>query len=90
MKNVIFFFTSCLFFIPLHSTTYSVTNDAIDVVIPCTDKDLDTLDLCIDGIRNNCQQIRRIITISDRRLTEKAEWIDEKQFPFSKENIAYI
>ncbi|HSW85928.1 MAG TPA: hypothetical protein VLG49_00350 [Rhabdochlamydiaceae bacterium] len=68
---------------------YNFTNDPVDVVIPCTDKDLDTLNLCIEGIRNNCSQVRRIIVISDRPLTDKAEWFDEKQFPFDKTSVAY-
>ncbi|MFN4174741.1 MAG: hypothetical protein ACK4HV_06525, partial [Parachlamydiaceae bacterium] len=44
---------------------YNFTNDPIDVVIPSTEKDLYTLDLCIDGIRTNCSGVRRIIVISD-------------------------
>lgn len=68
---------------------YSFTNDPIDVVIPSTEKDLYTLDLCIEGIRNNCIGVRRIIVISDKKLTNKAEWFDEKKFPFNQKSVAF-
>jgi hypothetical protein len=67
---------------------YSFTTDPIDVVIPCDAKDLVTLDLCIDGIRRQCQQVRRIIVISQKKLTNNAEWFDENFFPFRKVDIA--
>ena len=57
---------------------FAFSEDPIDVIIPCTDKDLETLDLCIQGIRKNGPNIRRVIIISDQKLTEKAEWFDEK------------
>ncbi len=60
----------------------------IDVVIPCIEKDKRTLDLCIEGIRKNGKDIRRIIVVSNKRLTEKAEWFDERKYPFSKEDVA--
>lgn len=69
-------------------TTYALTNEPIDVVIPCTDKDLLTLNLCIRGIRANGQNIRRIIVVSDKKLTDEAEWFDEKNYPFTKYEIA--
>lgn len=68
---------------------YNFTNDPVDVIIPSTEKDLDTLDYCIEGIRNNCSQVRRIIVISDKKLTDKAEWFDEKLFPFNKRTVAF-
>jgi len=68
---------------------YDFSLDPVDVIIPSTKKDLDTLDLCIEGIRKNCRQVRRIIVISDKKLTDKAEWFDEKRFPFNKESVAY-
>lgn len=69
--------------------TYNLFPDPVDVIIPSTEKDLYTLDLCIEGIRKNCHQVRRIIVISNARLTDKAEWFDEKLFPFTKEEVAY-
>ncbi len=66
---------------------YDFTNDPIDVVIPCTPSDLSTLNLCIEGIQKNGKNIRRIIVISEEKLTDKAEWFDEKNYPFQKRDI---
>lgn len=60
----------------------------IDVVIPSIHKDKITLDLCIEGIKNNCKDVRRVIVVSSTRLTDKAEWFDEKDYPFSKADVA--
>jgi len=62
----------------------------IDVVIPCIEKDLDTLELCIDGIRKYGKGVRRIIVVSEKRLTEHAEWFDENSYPMKKEDIARV
>ena len=70
-------------------TIYHFAQDPIDVVIPCTKKDLDTLELCIKGIRKNCRNVRRIIIISDSPLSQNAEWFDEKKFPFTMEDAAF-
>jgi hypothetical protein len=70
-----------------HAKQYHFTNEPIDVVIPSVGKDLETLELCIQGIQENCA-IRRVIVISAQRLTDKAEWFDENQFPFSKQEVA--
>ena len=67
---------------PLH-----FTNDPIDVVIPSTDKDLETLDLCIAGIRENCPKIRRVIVISAKPMTDQAEWFNEADYPFSIKDV---
>ncbi len=81
-----------VFFIPaLHAVEkvyYPFTTDPIDVVIPCDEKDLLTLDLCIDGIRKQCKQVRRVIVVSQKKLTDKAEWFDERLYPFQKADIA--
>lgn len=86
-------FTLCVLFlftcIYADAAVYDFGNDPVDVIIPSTEKDLYTLDLCIEGIRNSCDQVRRIIVISDRQLTTKAEWFDEKLFPFTKEEVAF-
>lgn len=68
--------------------TYSFSKEPIDVVIPCCKKDLYSLDLCIEGIRKNGKNIRRIIVVSDEKLTDNAEWFDEKNYPFSKKDLA--
>ena len=62
----------------------------IDAIIPAHRKDIDTLDLCIDGIRNNVKDIRRIIVVSKERLTNKAEFYSEEDFPFSIEDVGDI
>lgn len=67
---------------------YSFRKEPIDVVIPAIEKDLLTLDLCIDGIRKNGSEIRNIYVISPKALTNKAIWFDEKEFPFSFFDIA--
>lgn len=71
------------------SAHFQFTDEPIDVVIPAIRKDLGTLELCIDGIIENCQGIRRIIVVSSERLTDKAEWFDETLYPFSKTDIAF-
>jgi hypothetical protein len=72
----------------LEKVTYPLTTDPIDVVIPCTSKDLETLELCIEGIKQYGRNVRRIIVVSKERLSEQAEWFDEAQFPFNKKDIA--
>lgn len=69
---------------------YHLTNDLIDVVIVSHPKDQGTLDDCIKGIRENCSNIRRVIVVSSVKLTDQAEWFDEKNFPFNKEQIVYL
>ena len=66
---------------------YPFTSEPIDVVIPCAEKDLRTLERCIKGIYNNCDEVRRIIVISKKRLTKNAEWCSEYVFPFSRTDI---
>jgi hypothetical protein len=66
---------------------YNLTDDLIDVVIVTHPKDKSTIDLCIDGIRNNCSSIRRVIVVSSEPLTDKAEWFDEANYPFSKVEV---
>ncbi|MCH9613418.1 MAG: hypothetical protein SP1CHLAM54_04180 [Chlamydiia bacterium] len=67
----------CLLFL-----TGCVSNQ-IDVVIPSVAKDKQTLNQCIRSIKRYGQNVRRVIVVSPERLTEEAEWFDEKDFPFS-------
>lgn len=67
---------------------YNLTNDPIDVVIPSVPKDLETLNLCIDGIRRYGKNVRRIIVVSPDKYTDKAEWLSEHSFPFTKLDLA--
>ncbi len=62
----------------------------IDVVIPCHPKDAPMLNAVIDGIRQYGKNIRRIIVVSNKKITPKAEWLDEKLYPFTKEDIARV
>lgn len=70
-----------------HKVEYLLTNDPIDVVIVSHPKDKGTLDLCIDGIRENGQNIGRVIVVSSEKLTDKCEWFDEKDYPFSMDDV---
>ncbi len=67
---------------------FSFSEEPIDVIIPCTDKDIPTLDRCIQGIRTNCKEVRRVIVVSKKHLTRNAEWYDERLYPFSMFDIA--
>jgi len=67
---------------------YAFESDPIDVIIPSIEKDLDTLDLSIKGILKYGQNVRRVIVISSKRLTDEAEWFDESLFPFTKLDVA--
>lgn len=67
---------------------YDLKDDPIDVVFVSHPKDKETLDYCIDGIRENCKQVRRVIVVSSKKLTHKAEWFDEKKFPFGIDDVA--
>jgi len=69
-------------------TLYNLQSDPIDIVIPCCEKDVEVLDLCIHGARRNIASARRIIVVSPKRYTESAEWYDEQGYPFSKEDVA--
>jgi hypothetical protein len=76
-------------FADLPKVTYSFSTAPIDVVIPCAPKDLDTLELCIQGVQTYGQNIRRVIVVSKERLTNSAEWFDEQNYPFSIRDIAF-
>lgn len=65
-----------------------IKQSIIDVVIPAHEKDVDTLNHCIEGIRRNIDSVRRIIVISKEKYTDQAEWFDEALFPFSYKEIA--
>jgi hypothetical protein len=81
----------CLWFGPLAAhltkTFYGFSPDAIDVVIPCHPKDAAGLDRCIKAIRKHGHNIRRVIVVSSQPLSHRAEWFDERKYPFTKEMI---
>lgn len=66
---------------------YPLSDDPIDVVIVSHSKDKGTLDYCIDGIKKNGSNVRRVIVVSAKRFTNNAEWFDERQFPFSLDDV---
>ena len=66
---------------------YELTNDPIDVVIVAHAKDKVTLEYCIEGIRENCINLGRIIVVSAARLSDQCEWFDEKNFPFTVNDV---
>ena len=86
MKRYIILIIACFSTLSF-AKEYSFSHDPIDIVIPCHEKDLPTLDLVIEGARNVVNH-RRIIIISERKFTDKAEWFDERNFPFDKQSIA--
>ena len=91
MKWIFLFLCTILF--PIHGQylekrVYDLHDHPIDVVIPCVAKDLEVLEQCIQGAKNNFEGIRRIIVVSPERYTNSAEWYDEAEFPFSIRDIA--
>ncbi len=68
--------------------SYPFVDDPIDVIIPTASKDEILLEKCVEGIKKNVQNIRRIIVVSDHKITDKAEWYDEKAYPFSKYDVS--
>jgi len=71
-------------------TTMAVAHEPIDVVIPCAPKDTQRLNLAIEGIRKYGFEIGRIIVVSKSKLTDRAEWFPEGDFPFSIESIRKV
>lgn len=67
---------------------YAFSNDPIDVVIPCHEKDIPGLERAIESVQQYVRGLRRIIVISSKKCTANAEWFDEKLFPFTKKSIA--
>ena len=53
---------------------------SIDVVIPTHEKDLNTLNICIDYVRKNVINLNEIYYVSRNKLTDKAVWISEEIF----------
>lgn len=69
---------------------YALTTEPIDVVIPVAEKkDVETLEACIDGIKQYGAGVREVYVISSKQYTNKAYWIDEQIFPFTKLDIAH-
>lgn len=73
----------------IQKVIYHFSDEPVDVVIPCVRKDLETLEISIEGIRKNGKNVRRIIVVSKESLTASAEWFDESLFPFTKEEMSF-
>lgn len=69
-------------------THYSLADDPIDAVIVAHPKDKKIISYCIKGIKKYCSKVRRIVIVSSERLSNEAEWFDEKLFPFSMNDVA--
>lgn len=87
MKLLKIFIILCITISRLYA--FNFTFEPIDVVIPCHKKDKITLNLVIDGIKKNVKNLGRIIVVSSERLSDQAEWFDEKNYPFTKRKLAY-
>jgi Family of unknown function (DUF6492) len=87
--NGLKFLYAVFFFLlgPLGAIHYPLTLEPIDVVIPCHEKDVPLLDMCIAGIRENGKNIGRVYVISKSPFTKEAEWVDETLFPFSYSSV---
>ena len=72
----------------LHPLKADMASRSIDVVIPAAEKDMATLNMCIKGIRKNCDQVGRIIVVSREPFTNQAEWFPEAEYPFDKQAVA--
>lgn len=88
-RHFLFFALLLTYFSSLSAkvVNFPFSNDPIDVVIPCVEKDLITLNLCIKGIRENGANVRRIIIVSNKHLTNEAEWFNEANYPFSWQDV---
>lgn len=84
IRQLLFFL---LFSRSLHAHIYDFSDELIDVIIPCHAKDVDMLEHCLEGIKLYGQNLRRIIVISDQKLTDNAEYFSETDFPFSKDMV---
>ena len=71
-----------------HGTSARGIVKPIDVIIPCAYKDMETLPLCITGVKKYGEGVRRVIVISKDCLTDQAEWVNEGKFSFTKEDVA--
>jgi hypothetical protein len=78
----------CVFSLHAEKKMYNLPPGPIDVVMVTHPKDKHTVEACIQGIRENGKNIRRVVIVSSENLTEQAEWFDEKNFPFTKNEVA--
>lgn len=60
----------------------------IDIIIPAHEKDINTLELCISGAKQNIKGVKNVYVISKDKLTESAIWYPESKLPFSIKDVA--
>ena len=61
--------------------------EAVDIIIPCVNRDVILLERCITYARKNIVNARRIIVVSPEKYTNSCEWFCEDLFPFSKDDV---
>jgi FkbM family methyltransferase len=62
----------------------------LDVVIPCDEKDVSTLEACIQGVRTHVPEVRNVFVVSKRRLSDHADWLPEDRYPFSLADVERV
>ena len=87
MKKCILIFFYTIFCAQLDAHEYKFTNSPLDVVIPCHEKDIPNLNKAISGIKRYGKNIRNIIVVSSVKLTTKAKYFPESNFPFTKQDL---
>ena len=63
---------------------------SFDIIIPTTNKDLSTLEDCIEGCKKYIKNYRNIIVISDKKYTNNALWFNENNYQFSIDDLKNI
>ncbi len=86
-----YFFLICLclnlFLYADEKIHYALTDEPRDAIIVAHPKDKAIISYCIKGIKKYCSHVRRVIIVSTEKLSDKAEWFDEKLFPFSIKDV---
>lgn len=72
------------------SNNLSKDSKQIDVIIPAHEKDIAILDYSIKSIKKNIAGVRRIIIVSKKQFSFRAEFFDESKYPFSYDEIANL
>lgn len=62
-------------------------NMPIDVVIPCGEKDVGTLDTVIRHAQQHIHDIGTVYVVSPRQFTDSAAWVSDDAFPFRLDDI---
>lgn len=68
-------------------TTYRFPKEPIDVIILSNNHEKEKLEQCIQGVKNHCGEVQRMIVVSPQAITDQAEWYDQKKFPFNLDRV---